>query len=1104
MRFNLLGPLSVSDGDAEPVLLPAGIPRTVLAVLLLNVNQVVSADRLAQAVWGEERPSAAAAGLRNHVSRLRRQLGGAAGARVRTEAPGYLVAASEEELDEQLFLQSSRRGREALEAADYLAAADELRQALDLWRGEPLADMPPGPEVDSRVQWLRETRLLALEGRIEADLWLGRHQELVAEIRALTDAHPLRETVHGQLMLALYRAGRQAEALDAFQELRHRLVEELGVDPSPDVQRLHGRILGADPELAVPPAAAGPGAPVALRAATPADRGPRFQLPADTRAFTGRGRELARLVELADEAPGGSEAGMVVISAIDGMAGIGKSALAIRAAHRIRDRFPDGQLFVDLHGHTPGTQPLEAGDALDWFLRSLGVPPQLIPRDVGERSAFYRDRLADTRTLIVLDNAANTAQVRPLLPASPGCLVLVTSRRRLTGLDDAHTVTLDLLPEAEAVALLRQVAGADRVPEGHPAIAELLSLSGHLPLAIRITAARLRHRRALRLEDVVEQLRDEHRRLDYLQDEDRNLTAVFESSRTTLPAAERRLFRLLGLVPGPDFDGYAAAALAGVDRRTAERLLESLLDHNLLIQHTVGRYRFHDLVRLYARTLSVEDPEQEREGGAALGRLLDYQQHSAQAAYRRLVRYTRPAPPPSTPVPAEAPEFADRDQALRWLRTERQNLLAGIAQATTDRQPDRIAGLSTAMAPLLHLDGPWPQAIALSLAAAATAQEHGDRLREADALWELGRIRLLSGQYTAAIEQVERVLGMYQELGNRQGEANCLDELGRLRGYTQGATVATGTIEQALEIFRETGDRQGEANALWNLGGARLMARDKVGGGAPGTGPGRVPGPGRPPRRSQRPVRAGPGAVLRGEFTAAAELQQAAIAAFQEVGNRLGESGALTESCRAGVVIGDIDTAAGQAERALAILQELGSPLGVAVVGWDLGRARLAQGDREAARTLLERSLGDFERLGARNGQANALHELGRLRCLTGEQEAGTALLERSLAIFEQLDDCQGQAEVLISTAEFTAATTGPERARELHRRALDLALNTHSPLEQARALEGAARCSASLGELDSARVDLGQAVALYRRMGVRRSAAAAEQLLRELPSSEE
>lgn len=1089
MRFNMLGPLTV-DTPAEQVVLRTGIPRSLLLILLLNANTVVSGGQLAELLWGDTQPAVAAAGLRNHVSRLRRQLGPEAGARIRTASPGYLVEVGEGELDAQVFTDSCRQGRRLLLRGDLADAAETLSGALLLWRGEPGADLPPSADVQAQLHQLDETRLLALEGRVEAELRLGRHRELVAELRTLVDAHPLRESLHGQLMLALYQAGRQAEALEAFRRLRRTLVREIGVEPSASVQELHQRILAADPTLtpvpagspAVPPVGDGRDKPATAPASAPSHSGKPFQLPADTRSFTGRGGEVEALVAQAEEAPQGGEPGTVVISAIDGMAGIGKSALAIHVAHRLRSRFPDGQLFIDLHGHTPGIAPLAAGEALDWFLRSLGVPPQLIPQGLDEKAAFYRDRLADTRTLILLDNAAGVAQVRPLLPATPGCLVLVTSRRRLTGLDDAHALALDQLSHAEAVALLHSVAGPNRLPAEHPAIGELITLCGHMPLALRVTAARLRHRPALRLEDIVEQLRDERGRLDYLQDEDRDLTAVFDSSYAALPPAEQQLFARLALVPGPDVEAGAAASLTGTDRRTVERLLESLLDHNLLAQHTPGRYRFHDLVRLYARTLSDVEPAAERE--AALGRLLDYYQHTAQASDRHLVRFTRPGQSPTAAVSPAAPRLEDRAAALAWMRAERHNLLAAT-QATTEADPSRALALTAAMDSFLQQEGPWSLAVALHRTAADTALGHGVPTLEANAYHDLGRAHLLLGGYPVATDALNRALELYQGLGDRLGEANTLHVLGRIRHMRGDFPTAVELQQQALERYQALGDRLGEANALHDLGRARLMTGDAAATAVLERALVLFRGLDHGSGEANTLWSLGRARSVSGDYPAATELLRQALAIFRDLGSRIGEANTLHDLGRVQRTTGDHPAAAGLLEQSLAIFQELGFRASEAHTVAELGRLRFAAGAYAEAAELQERALAMFTEIGSRQGEAIALHQLGRIRHATGERSAAAGPLERALAIFRELGDRQGETEVLISTGALVADTGRATEALARYRAARDLAREVRSPLDEARALDGAARCAERTGDRAAALADLRQAVALYRRLGV-------------------
>jgi len=1067
MRFGLLGPVSV-ERDGSRVDVASAMPRALLAALLLNANTVVSEDQLAEALWGETPPSSATASLRNHVMRLRRLLGEESGARIRAVAPGYLIRVEPGELDLDSFAELCASGRVAAQSRQWAKASEDLKAALGLWRGAPLADVP-GMHQDARIQQLLEARSQAIAERIEADLELGRHQEVISELQRLTADQPLHEGFHGQLMLALYRADRRDEALEAFESLRRTLVDELGVEPSPSIQQLHRRILGGDPALLAP-------------AAPSRGRGPRFQLPADTRAFTGREDELGELIGLAKAAPTGTDAGMVVISAIDGMGGVGKTALAVHAAHRVREQFPNGQLFLDLRGYTTDLEPLSTGDALDWFLRSLGVPPQMIPQDLGERAAYYRDRLEGTRTLIILDNASSAAQVRPLLPGTPGCLVLVTSRKRLTGLDDASFLALDVLPEADAIALLHKVAGPDRIPAHHPAVVELVRLCGNMPLAIRITASRLRHHPALRIEDVVAQLRDETARLDQFQDEDRNLTAVFDLSYQGLAEAEQRLFLLLGQIPGPDFDAYAAANLAGLDHRTAEYLLESLLDQNLLTQHTPERYRFHDLIRVYARTRCATEPARERR--AALDRLAEYYQHTANVADRHLARYTRPGRPSALAPPA-APPLPDWASAMAWMRAERGNLIAAIAHASAQDQPPRAVALTAALASLLQQEGPWLQAAGLHQAAATAAHEHGDHLSEANALHDLGRVRYVTGDYPAATGLLERALAVYQQLAESQGEANARQDLGRVREMFGDYAAGTELHELSLAGFQSLGDRLGEANALSDLGRVTYLSGDlaaaivlqerslvvfqEIG-----------------HLHGEANAHYNLGRVLlsTGKIPEAADSLERALVIYRELGNRHGQANVLCDLGRVRLATGDLPAAADLLEQTLAIYQDLGSRLGEAYAIWDLGRVQFAAGDYPAADELYERSLAIHQALGNRNGIANAWHEMGRVRFATGDHAAAAELYEQALAIFRELGDPQGEAELLNSTGTLVAETDGPKEALALYRQALQCAREVGSPVDEARALDGAARALARTGDREAARADLREAVAIYLRIG--------------------
>ena len=558
---------------------------------------------------------------------------------------------------------------------------------------------------------------------------------------------------------------------------------------------------------------------------------PRHQLPATTRAFTGRADELQHLIDLAAST---SRTGAVVISAIDGMAGIGKTALAIHAAHRMSDHYPDGQLFLDLHGYTAGIQPTKAGDALEWFLRSLGVPPQQIPSKLDERAALYRDRLVGTKTLIILDNVSNEAQVRPLLPGSPECLVVITSRKRLSGLDDAYSLALDVLPEADAVTLFRAIAGPERVPVHDSGLAAIITLCGHVPLAIRIAAARLRHRPALTAQNLAQELREESTRLSALQDSERSVSAALDLSYQHLPSAAQHTFRYLGRIPGPDFDAYAVANLTDTDYDEARRSLETLLDYNLLTQHTPGRYRFHDLVRVYAQDLTTSSVAADARPATLCGdldtisradsRLLDYYLYTSQTADRRLdQRNPRTTTPVAVTAPRATPDLDTPDQAQTWFAAELRNLDAATQYAADHHHPARAVAQAAALAQYLHTHGPWTQAVTLHKIALAAAQRIGDRAGQANALTDLGIVQWFTGAYAQAHDTLTQALDLYRTLGDPLGQANALTELGIVMWLTGAYAQAHDTLTQALDLYRTLGDRLGQANALTQLGGVQRL-----------------------------------------------------------------------------------------------------------------------------------------------------------------------------------------------------------------------------------------------------------------------------------------
>jgi DNA-binding SARP family transcriptional activator/tetratricopeptide (TPR) repeat protein len=995
MQFGLLGPLVLADTTGRPIEVPGARLRVLLAMLLIHANRPVSADLLAETMWNGAPPPAAARTLRSHVARLRRLLGAEA-QRLAMRDPGYLIFVEPAELDVAVFDGLCRSAGTALRARQWADAADAATRALELWRGEPLMDVPSPTLLEQTVPRLEQLRLQALEDRAQAELHLGGHERLIPQLRSLTVDHPLRERFHAQLMLALARAGRQAETLAAYRHARRVLVDELGIEPGPELRRLHERVLAGDTDLL------GPAAPPPSQSAPPTARPsavPR-QLPAAARHFIGRESELDVLTGLLGETGRSAEtAGTVVISAIDGMAGIGKTALAVHAAHRLAGKFPDGQLFIDLHGYTHGYAPRTPGEALDWFLRALEIPPRRIPRDIEERAAFYRQRLADTRTLIVLDNAADEAQVRPLLPGSAGCLVLITSRRRLKGLDDAFALSLDVLPHGDAITLLTAVAGPERVRPGDPVAAEIVELCGCLPLAVRIAGALLRHRRTWSPQHLAGLLRDLSQRLATLADGERDLGTVFDLSYHSLSDAQRGLFRSLGLVPGPDFDAHAVAALTGTDPATATRLLEDLVDHSLLISHSLGRYRLHDLIRAHAHTRAAADHPADRE--TAMNRLLDYYQHTAARADAFIARHARTAP--AGPVPAQAPALPDPESARTWLRTERANLLSALRRAAYTAIDKRVIALTSGLSSLLRTDGPWAQAIALHTAAATAAERLGDRSGRAGALIELGSVRRLTGDCPGAARDLGTALELYRDTGDQHGQAVALFELGVARSLSGDHAGAAQDLAAALDLHRDLGDRRGQGAALIELAVTRRMA---------------------------------------GDFATAARDLEAALELHRELSDQRGQAVVLLELAVVRRATGDFPTAARHLEAALDLHRDLDDRPGQAAAMTLLGDVRLAAGDCAGAAQHLEAAVGIFRELGQRGNEAWALNHYAAVLATTGDYIRALDIYRDVLHMAqetrqpdEQAISLEGIAECHLHTGETADGTTHLKQALEIFQR---------------------------------------------------------------------
>ncbi|MBN6057897.1 tetratricopeptide repeat protein, partial [Nonomuraea sp. RK-328] len=766
LRFTLLGPVQLVV-DGAPLTGVAPRHRAVLAYLLLNAGRVISIERLIDAMWGYDQPDTARSQIHASITAIRKVLRGAgAGRLLETRAGGYVAQPEPGQVDAQEFTD--------------LVAAGELRKALDLWSGEALEDVHAHYVTGVRDLW-NDRRLSAYERLVEGELAAGRHGDLLDELAAQVSAAPLREKLSGHLVLALHRAGRQADALAAARSYRTALADEQGLDPGHAFTELERAVLADDPALrlaAAPPVASGP------------PRRSTF-LPYDIPDFSGRTAELERLV---------TERSAVVT--IDGMAGIGKTTLAVHVAHRLAAHYPDGRLFIDLQAHTAGRDPVDAAAALEALLRQLGVPADRIPVTPAERGALWRAELAGRRVLAVLDNALDAEHVRPLLPGHSDTLVLITSRRRLVDLDGAHALSVDVPDEEDAAELFERIVG-ERARHEPEAVREVLRLCGRLPLAIRISAARLQHRPRWTVSYLAGRLREHRRLLD-------GVSAAFALSYEQLDEAERRMFRLLGLVPGRDIDPYGAAALADVPADEAEELLENLLDAHMLLQLEPGRYTFHDLLREHARSLAEDD-------GAVL-RLLTYYLHRARAAIDRLyphsVAQREGVPQPASPI---AP-IRDAGEAIAWLDAERSNIIA-----TAVHGPEICLGmLALAMRPYLDRQAHHDDALTLHTLALRRSRKLGSREVEERALTDLAWTYWRLGEYERAEEHAHRALDACEKADER---ARALLTLGDVALRRRQDTQAEQYLRQALDLTRIGGDTWGEAHVL----GILALALDRAG-----------------------------------------------------------------------------------------------------------------------------------------------------------------------------------------------------------------------------------------------------------------------------------
>ncbi|WP_416968507.1 AfsR/SARP family transcriptional regulator [Streptomyces sp. 4F14] len=1048
VRFNILGSLE-GWHDARRLKLGGPTQERVLVTLLLEPDRMVPVPRLVAAAWDDEPPQTASHQVRKAVAALRTRIPGGADLIV-TDGTGYRAVLADGQLDLHEFNRRSRRAREASAAGQLHEAVGELRAAVELWRGPVLAGAG-GPLLSAASAALEERHMAIAEQYHGLRLELGEAGELVGPLRELISSHPLREALRGQLMLALYRSGRQAEALEEFARVRELLVEELGIDPGAELTRLYEAILRDSPEVAprspvvrgvrvgVTPGAAagatsGPASGPAIEAASeaapgvtafaPAPEGtgpdravpdrevpdravpdravpdraapkaepadPPRTLPYDLPDFTGRQGELERIVA-AGRTPGRGAARIV---GVDGMGGSGKTALAVHTAHRLAEEYPDGQLFVDLRGFSPGEKPQEAGPVVDSLLRSLGVPDDRMPEGIERRLALWQQLSTRRRLLLVLDNAVDAAQIRPLLPASEGCLVLLTSRMRMLDLDGAEWLSLELLSPADSAALLARTLGPDRIAAEPAAAEQLVKLCGGLPLALRITAARLRNRPRWTLQYLVDRLADETRRLSELSAGERSVEATLRLSYQAMEEPRRAAFRLLALHPGTTLDVHSVAALLDGDVRTAEDTLEHLLDIHLLDQPEMGLYCFHDLVRTYA--LGLRGDADDRAG--AVRRLVSYYVDATEAACDALFPGRTRYEVGTGQRAWDVPEFGDGEQALAWFRREHDALRAVVEQAGPSGLHRESVVLGRNLMFCLNLLGRHEEFRAAARVAVASARVLGDALLLRVSLGNLGIAHWWLGAFQDGIEAAGEALGL--ESGDRATEAFCLDVLGLLHSALGNFERARAYLEQGIALHRELGSARMEAEALANLSSVLTWS---------------------------------------GRYAEAAELAARATELNRRLGERGNEITSLTWLALAHLGLAEDERGRVYLAQALELCDESLQPGNVALVHAHWALLCQRRGREREARVFGDRALELVSVRGTSLRRAAVANVVGVVRRLQGEPERAAALHRRAHRLASALGyrievarASAGLGEVLAMTGDQEAASEHRAAAREL------------------------------------------------------------------------
>ncbi len=1025
MEFRALGPIELwSAGRRQD--LGRARARSILAMLLLTPRAIVPAETLIDRLWDTRPPPKARDSLSVYVARLRASLRQAVGDRVQLvgRAQGYMLDVDPEAVDVYQF-RRLRRQADALSASgDYEQAAGLLREADRLWRGQALAGI--------RCDWaarmrdaLEEERRAAILDRVGYELEHGRHADLVGELRHLLVQYPLDETLVAHQMTALCRSGRPADALSLYRETRNRVVEEQGTEPGAMLSELHRRILGRDSGLAVRPSGR-----------RPAGAAPPDPLPPETAEFVGRDKELASLT--------GEHGGVPGIAIIEGMPGMRKTALAIRAARLVSGQYPDGTLYLNLHSHNPGSPSLGPAEALHRLLQMLSVPAAQIPETIGERTALWRAHLSRRRAVLILDDAAGHDQIGPLLPVTSRCLILITTRRRLPDFGGTRSLTLDVLSADEAITLFRRIAGESKAPDADQ-IAAAVELCGRLPLAIQHTASRIAQDGPPSLSGLIDELSRSPAWLGNTGAAAPEVIAAFDLSYRALEPDHQQFFRRLGISPCACFSLPTAAALGGCTLAEAEKALVALLDYHLLAQAPDASFRFHDLIRGYAATRATrDDPEAGQR--QAVSRLLDYYLHTADLADRVLHPLRRRAAAPPAQLPAGCPALGTQEDAAGWLESEWRNILQAARYAGRHERKHKCADLIDLLADFMEIRAYWDEAAAAHALALQASRDIADPARIARAALALSGVRQQTGQHEAAIPLAEEAAASYRSLADRGGEAEALDQIGLGHQRTARSREALAYFSEARILYRAAADPRGVADTLSHSGIACWHL---------------------------------------GRYPEANAHMREALSLYRDVGDRRGEAKVHNNLGQVHLHNGYHRDALDAYRKSLQIFREIGGAQNEAILHQNIGGVHRYKGSYEEALAACRQALTIYRDIGDLPYEAEVLNDIGAIYQSAACYDEALIHHQRARLIAEDIGNLSHQLIAIRMIADIYRGSGRYDEALDHYHAAIRLSREIGEPYEEGKILEGIAEATLNTQRFDAARIALRQALDIFERLGV-------------------